>query len=159
MSLEEISRFVVPTAVVEETVEALREAGREGFERFVVWSGSANGSEMVIRTAHSPQQTAYKTSAGLMVRVEGEALHKLNAWLYKNQHVLAVQVHAHPTDAFHSGIDDQYPIVTVIGGLSIVVPDFAERGVFARGLKGYRLTERGWKRVWPPRFRRLLQVS
>jgi hypothetical protein len=159
VSLEHIDHFVVPAAVVDQTMIALREAGNEGFERFVLWSGVRDVSRMNIRTAHVPEQTAYKTSAGLMVKVEGGALHKLNAWLYKNQETLAVQVHAHPTDAFHSATDDAYPIVTVLGGLSLVVPDFGARGFLVRGLEAYRLRDRGWRRVRPRRFRRLFEVA
>jgi hypothetical protein len=158
VNLEGIERFVVPESVVEQTVASLRDAGEEGFERFVLWSGVADGSEMTIRTAHVPTQTAYRTRRGLMVRVEGEALHRLNSWLYMNREILAAQVHAHPTDAFHSGTDDEYPIVTALGGLSLVVPDFAARGFFVRGLEAYRLTPRGWRRIGRSRFRRLVKV-
>ena len=68
-----------------------------------------------------PRQTAYRLSEGLCVRVEGPELHRLNIWLYEHHELLAVQVHAHPTDAYHSETDDTYPIVTTRGGLSLVV--------------------------------------
>ena len=158
MNLEHIQRFVVPSKVIDETIEPLRNAGEEGFERFVLWSGHQDGARMLIRTIHVPAQTAYKTSSGLMVRVEGEALHKLNSWLYAHGEVLAAQVHAHPTEAFHSGTDDEFPIVTALGGLSVVVPDFAMRGFFVGGLEAYRLTGKGWRRVRPRRVRRLIEV-
>jgi len=35
------------------------------------------------------------------------------------------QVHTHPGRAFHSATDDQWPIVSQAGFLSIVIPDFA----------------------------------
>jgi hypothetical protein len=65
-------------------------------------------------------------------------------------------VHAHPTDAFHSPTDDTYPIVTTVGGLSIVVPDFARRGVLTRGTVAYRLSSAGWEKVPRRRLRKLL---
>lgn len=159
MSLERVKRYEVPGSVVERTVVALRQAGKQGFERFVLWSGVIDNDRVVIRTAHVPEQTAYKTTGGLMVRVEGGALHALNNWLYKHHETLAAQVHAHPTDAFHSSTDDAYPIVTVLGGLSIVVPDFARRGFFVRDLEAYRLTERGWRRIRQRQFRKLMTVT
>lgn len=36
-----------------------------------------------------------------------------------------VQVHTHPVSAFHSGIDDDWPIVHTPGFLSLVIPRFA----------------------------------
>jgi hypothetical protein len=159
VNLQAVERFVVSGSVVRATVESLREAGEDGFERFVLWSGVVTDKSMSIRTAHVPEQTAYRTESGLMVRVDGDALHRLNTWLYKENETLAAQVHAHPTGAFHSGTDDAYPIVTALGGLSIVLPDFATRGFFTRDVKAYRLTPDGWRRIAARRFRGLVEVD
>jgi hypothetical protein len=126
------------------TEKALRKAGGKGFEAFVFWSGMADGGVFEVLTAHVPEQTAYRTRNGLSVRVEGEALHRLNVWLYENGELLGAQVHAHPTDAYHSNTDDSFPIVTALGGLSLVVPDFCRRGLLP-GSAAYRLTAEGWK--------------
>lgn len=158
MSLAGVHRFAISLGLVDETLAALREAGVEGYERFVLWSGQVDGDELTVSTAHFPEQTAYKTDGGLLVRVEGDALHRLNAWLYDHEEVLAAQVHAHPTDAFHSATDDAYPIVTAVGGLSLVLPDFARDGLMTRGTAGYRLTPHGWARVRRRRLRRLIEV-
>ena len=37
---------------------------------------------------------------------------------------LVAQVHSHPSFPYHSDTDDRYPMVTIEGGLSIVVPLF-----------------------------------
>ena len=42
--------------------------------------------------------------------------------------LLAGQVHSHPTDAYHSEVDDHNPLVTLLGSLSLVVPHFARAG-------------------------------
>lgn len=110
------------------------------------WSGRQDGQRFVIEAGHVPLQTAYKTPEGLLVEVMGEELHKLNAWLYSAQQVLAVQIHCHPTDAYHSETDDQFPIITVRGGASVVVPDFCRHGLLADGTAVYRLSEDGWTR-------------
>jgi hypothetical protein len=146
-TLERIQRFSVTRELLAETERALRRAGVEGYELFVLWSGVVDDDELAVRTCHVPKQTSSKTSRGLMVRVEGEALHELNLWLYEHDEVLAAQVHAHPTDAFHSDTDDTFPIVTEIGGLSLVVPDFARRGVMTDGSAAYRLSDAGWNAV------------
>ena len=38
---------------------------------------------------------------------------------------MAGQVHSHPTNAYHSSTDDSYPLATLVGALSVVIPNFA----------------------------------
>jgi hypothetical protein len=143
-TLEAISRFVVPLTVVYATDEQLRFAGRIHSECFVLWSGVQEGDKFLVRNVHVPKQTAYRFPDGLCVRVEGDELHRLNLWLYEHGEQLGVQVHSHPTEAYHSETDDTYPIVTVRGGLSLVVPDFAREGLLGGGVASYRLGFSGW---------------
>jgi hypothetical protein len=159
VNLEHISSFSVTRSVLLSTEKELLEAGDNGFELFVLWSGKSGSDETFeITTHHVPEQESFKTSEGLLVRVSGPALHRLNSMLYETGERLAAQVHAHPTSAFHSHTDNSYPIVTALGGLSIVVPDFATRGVFTRGTAGYRLTNSGWTKISKRRLSRMLRV-
>ena len=86
------------------------------------------------RTLHIPQQDSYRTENGLLVRIQGPALHQLNRSLYESGETLGVQIHAHPTDAYHSETDDAFPIVTALGGISIV-----RNHVFNSGFGGITL--------------------
>lgn len=146
-TFEYIERFLVPTELADETDELLREAGKSGLERFVLWSGTITDTTFQVKTLHMPRQTAYKNPDGLSVRIDGPELHRLNVWLYEHKERLAIQVHSHPTEAFHSDTDDSYPMVTTRGGLSLVVPDFARRGVQGSGTALYRLDEDGWYEI------------
>lgn len=157
MTLEDVALFVVPSSVIAKTERSLRRAGREGYELFVLWSGVPDGTSFLVRTAHVPRQTSYRSRSGLLVRVDGEALHALNVWLFEHEETLAAQVHAHPSDAYHSDTDDSYPIVTKVGGLSLVVPDFCRAGLFD-GSAAYRLTPGGWDRDESP-LRQLVEVT
>lgn len=144
MSLESVSSFSVPQALVEKTEFHLREAGRGGFEAFVLWTGTIDSQEFRVATLHVPKQTGYKLPRGVCVRVEGLELHRLNCWLLDHDEVLGIQVHTHPSEAYHSATDDEFPIVTRLGGVSIVVPDFCRYGMFCRRTAVYRLTDEGW---------------
>ncbi len=151
MRLTNIHTVRISRYHIDVTEEALREAGAEGFERFVFWSGQSDGAGFFdVQTVHVPRQQSFKTPNGLLVRVDGADLHRLNAWLYEHGHVLAVQVHAHPTDAYHSDTDDTFPIITMEGGISIVVPDFCRDGLAAEGTVIYRLRPEGWVRANEP---------
>jgi hypothetical protein len=144
VTLAEVHHFQVPSEIVEKTEERLRQAGSEGYELFVLWSGRQKGDLFQVRTPHVPKQTSYRLASGLCVRVEGPELHRLNVWLYEAGEILAVQVHAHPTEAYHSETDDTYPIVATLGGLSVVAADFCRRGLFTKGTAIYRLESEGW---------------
>ena len=144
MSLVDVDAFRVSADLVAKTEEQLRKAGRDGYELFVLWSGIIEDRVFLTRAAHVPRQQSYKTRDGLIVRVEGEALHKLNVWLYDKGQLLGAQIHAHPSDAFHSPTDDTYPIVTALGGLSIVAADFCRNGLLTPETAVYRLDKPGW---------------
>jgi hypothetical protein len=146
-TLQSIRHFHIPQHLVDETGRALRRAGQDGYELFVLWTGVVSGDTFDVCTCHVPRQTSRKTRRGLLVRVDGQALHELNVWLYEHGQVLAAQVHAHPTDAYHSDTDDEFPIVTSLGGLSLVVADFARDGVLTSQSAAYRLSCHGWQPV------------
>ena len=149
MTFEKIRQFVVPGDLCDECDEQLREAGATGHERFVLWSGVIRKKRLLVRTMHVPRQRAFRLRDGLCVRVEADELHRLNVWLYQHQERLAIQVHSHPTEAFHSETDDAYPMVTTRGGLSLVVPDFARYGVRGPDTALYRLASSGWQELSP----------
>lgn len=158
-TFESIRQFDVPGEICDETDTQLRDAGLSRVERFVLWSGVVQGDRLQVRTMHVPRQTAYRLSDGLCVRVDGDELHRLNVWLFEHRERLAVQVHSHPTEAFHSDTDDTYPIVTTRGGLSLVVPDFGRTGVRGPATALYRLSGSGWDEVPPGVAQVLLQFE
>lgn len=132
---------------MQDTNDALRHAGRNGDELFVLWSGRQDGETFYVQSAHVPRQTAHRSRQGVCVTVDGPELDKLNRWLYQAHETLAVQIHTHPDDAYHSDTDNEFPIVTTLGGASIVVPRFAEDGVVGPDTAVFRLTAGGWIRT------------
>ena len=144
MILAQAEQFLVPGQIVVQTEETLRTAGAEGYEAFVLWSGRQNGRVFEVRTVHVPKQSSYRLCSGLCVRIDGDELHRLNVWLYEAGEFLAVQVHAHPNEAYHSDTDSAYPIVATLGGISIVAAEFCRAGLFAPSTAIYRLKQEGW---------------
>lgn len=131
-ALTNVSTFVIRRTVVDETIDVLREAGQQGLEAFVLWGARLDPEDTLdFRSAIVPRQTAHRTASGLLVTVEGEALFSVNKTLYERGEILAAQVHSHPTNAFHSDTDDCYSLVTLVGALSIVLPDFGRDGLAA----------------------------
>lgn len=121
-----VRSFVIPAPVLRDTLSFLREVGREGFEGFVLWGGHRSSAERFeFCSALIPKQRAMRTASGLLVVVEGSALFDVNVQLHSRGETLGAQVHSHPTHAYHSTTDDEFPMVTLVGALSIVIPDFA----------------------------------
>ena len=144
MTLQGVRQFRIEASAIRETEEAIRLAGQDGYESFVLWSGTRDGDTFTVAKVHIPEQTLYKLNAGLCVRVDGSELHRLNMWLYEAQQVIGVQVHSHPADAYHSETDDTYPIATLDGSLSIVLPFFGRDGWGSSDIAVYRLGRDGW---------------
>lgn len=148
--LLDVREFRIPRRVLDPTLEHLGDAGRRRREAFVAWGGViVGGRTLEFRSVHRPDQHADATPHGLLVAVDGAALHRLNAAVYGRGEILAGQVHTHPGEAYHSSTDDHFPIVTILGALSLVVPDFARAGRAASGRWAwYRLAGYGrWTRA------------
>jgi hypothetical protein len=149
VTLDDVRHFIVPLDLVDQTLEPLQRAGRTGYEAFVLWGGRFVGDDQFeFVSAYFPEQTTSRGAEGLLVYVDGEALFRVNRAFYEGGLVLGGQVHSHPTDAYHSETDDTYPLVTLVGALSGVVPDFGDGG-------RERLGEWAWYRLvrtgeWAP---------
>jgi hypothetical protein len=142
----------VPNTVLHPTLEFLHARGASELEGFVVWGGRViDDTTFRFTSCYVPEQTGHRTAHGLLVTVDGAALFRMNRAFYEREEVAAGQVHTHPTDAYHSDTDDNYPLVTVRGALSLVIPDFARHGRSSIDRWAwYRLVSHG---VWEPAAR------
>lgn len=132
--LLDVRTFVIPEGILLGTIQFLQRVGGKGHEGFALWSGALepvgaggvraarerfNFSSLIV-----PEQYAMSTERGLLVTVPGEALFEVNKAVHERGEILGAQVHSHPTDAYHSDTDDEFPLVTLVGALSIVIPSF-----------------------------------
>ena len=147
--LLDVRAFIIPSSILSETIDFLREVGVKGFEGFVLWTGQLSDPH-TFRFGHAivPEQRAMMTESGLLVTVEGKALFEVNKAAHTHNEILAAQIHSHPTDAYHSSTDDAFPLVTLVGALSVVVPNFGKNALRDIDLWAwYRLSKRG---KWVP---------
>ncbi len=124
-----VSDFTIPAALASATFDVLVDAGERGLEAFVLWGGNVADNCLAFRSLIVPDQVGHVTNEGLLVTVDGMALFHANKEFYRRGELMAAQVHSHPTEAFHSGTDDCFSLVTLAGALSIVIPNFG-RGRF-----------------------------
>jgi len=131
--------------IVQRTFSALRECGRGECECAVYWIGPSecnlvNGVEHPI---HQRSPFGYEINDRWLT----------DFWkrLAASKHSVKAQVHTHPGEAFHSATDDNWPIVSQEGFLSIVIPDFATGAISLRSAWIGRLRGDGtWCRLASP---------
>jgi hypothetical protein len=149
----------VPLALALDAHAHLRQAGRKGYEAFALWAGVLIGTTFEVRHTLIPQQTGHRLPSGVCVTVDAPELHRLNVWLYQNKVTLVAQLHSHPTEAYHSDTDDEYPIATQLGSLSLVIPNFAAEPFSLRRCAVYRLLPgQGWAELRPDHVEQLIQI-
>lgn len=147
----DVRLLIITDRAIDPALLALQEAGAHQNEAFALLGGILYEDQQSFEftSCYIPDQTSFQTEDGLHVEVPGSALHRANLEFHHRGELMAGQVHSHPTDAFHSSLDDALPLVTLLGALSIVVPDFAADGIssihrwaFYRliGVREWRLT-------------------
>lgn len=136
-------RLEVPQAVLHDTFAEFRRCGKGRSECQVLWTGPWAGPSQVKTLVH-PVHRAH----GAGFELDGTWLNVFWQELVKLGSGIRVQVHTHPRDAFHSPIDDAYPIIHTPGFLSLVIPHF---GMRTQDLSEAYLTEMtesgGWQAV------------
>jgi hypothetical protein len=155
-SLQQVGNVLLPAAVTRRTHAHLAEAGRAGLEGMALWAGAQDGETFQVRTCIIPQQQGHRTAHGLAVTVAGDELHRINLQLYREGLRLVAQIHSHPTEAYHSDVDDKYAMATALGAFSLVVPDFATGPFDVEAFAIYRLTPSPWWRFTPSPYWRAL---
>jgi len=109
-----VEKDIVPT-----TFRALQECGRGECECAVYWTGPAEGD-----LVNSFEHPLHKRSP-YGYEVDDSWLTEFWKRLAASRRSIKVQVHTHPGEAFHSETDNEWPIVSQVGFVSIVIPDFA----------------------------------
>lgn len=144
---DKLERVNVPQRVVTGTQSDLRDIGEGGFEGFALWVGVVDATIATVRGVIIPPQQPIRDEHGVGYLVTSTTLFALNQFLSEKKLRLIAQVHTHPTEAYHSDMDDKYAIVTTEGGFSLVIPDFARGAADMETWANYRLTEGSWRKL------------
>jgi hypothetical protein len=157
-SLNAVEIVHLPRRVLAETVRALQNFGRGGNEGLVLWVGRIEGTLATIQGCIVPPQQSIRSEDGIGYFLARETLFEVNRFLSDKGLRLIAQVHSHPTEAYHSAMDDRYAIVTTEGGFSLVVPYFARTEHTPSGWAVYRLRSARWMEVPPSATSQIFQV-
>jgi hypothetical protein len=128
-----VSRLALPGALLDETFDLLARCGDRQRECVVYWLAALREPDLVARVVHPEHR-----SGPFGYEVESDYVNELFLALRQTGETVRAQVHTHPADAFHSGVDDDFALAPSRGFLSLVIPDFAHGPV---GLVGSHLVE------------------
>jgi len=157
--MKEVTSLVVPTRIVNRTLDVLRQFGRHGCEGLVLWVGTVRDRTATVEDVFVPDQHPIRGEEGVGYAVGAKALFEVNRLLSERNKRLLAQVHSHPSEAFHSAADDKYAIVTTEGGLSLVVPDFGHAPPDFSTWAVYRLTQGTWRELDSEAVHTFVQMS
>lgn len=143
MNFEQINKVVIPSKIIDETLLFLQKNGLEYNESVCLWIGKPKGKNFEIKEVIFPKQV----NNTLSYEVSQDETDRISRELYRKGLRLIAQIHSHPYLAFHSHLDDEFPLMTTLGGFSIVIPNY---GFFSGDISDYeiyRLTKEGWKEI------------
>jgi len=126
--------------VFDQTFRTFRQCGRAECECVVYWTGPVSDNLV------NDQEHPLHLRSPFGYQVDEKWLTKFWTRLAEEKRSIKAQIHTHPSIAFHSSTDDQWPIVSQPGFLSIVIPDFGMGETsFDRTWIGYLQPDGGWK--------------
>jgi hypothetical protein len=156
--LDKVRCVIVDRPVVQSTLGTLQQFGARKLEGLVLWLGEIKPGRAHVMRAFTPHQHSVSGEDGVGYFVGGETLFELNRALAESGLRLIAQVHSHPNRAYHSDTDDRYAIITVDGGLSLVVPNFGQAPADPTSWAVYRLVQSRWCELSTDEARALLSV-
>jgi len=89
----------------------------------VAEGANARSSGLVLGTRPTQYHPEHEANAGGFV-LDDRWLNGFWLALAEANMGIRVQVHTHPAEAFHSAVDDAFPIIHTPGFLSLVIPNF-----------------------------------
>lgn len=128
-----MTSYRISQAQLRKTFTVLRSCGNKVRECQVIWISPWDAPHAITDVIH-PIHSA--TASGF--DVDKAWLTFFWKWLGERRSGVRVQVHTHPGRAYHSRVDDHWPMIHTSGFLSLVIPRFATGPV---GFKGAHLAE------------------
>ena len=138
----------IPRWVIDRTWILLRQDGQKRVESTVLWGGRRFGRDAVVMSILYPCGRDVSLSRGL-VYVGPDTTAEMGRWLREQGLRGLVQVHTHPgVWTGHSKTDDDYPIMSSEGVISLVWPSYADLPVRAVSDLGvHRLIRGSWQQL------------
>lgn len=124
-TFREISKIVLPSPCLNKAYKQMRLAAMQGQPALALFAGVEAHSVFHIQETIIPRQERLPRPGRVRSRVPEEERQRIRAWLQAHQSELIAQIHSYPSQAFPAAPHHGWPLIHIIGGISIFVPDFA----------------------------------
>lgn len=154
-----IRTYWVPRWVLDRSWQTLRQDGLKKVESTLLWGGRRFGDDAVVLAALYPCGHDVALERGF-VHVGSDTTAEMGRWLRAHGLAALIQVHTHPGAwTGHSRTDDDFPIASSEGFVSLVWPDFATRPVHRiEDLGVHRLAGGIWQDIEGDDARSLVRI-
>lgn len=154
-----IRTYWVPHSVLDRAWQLLRQDGLKGVESTVLLGGRRFGDEAAVMAVVYPCGSDVALEGGF-VHVGSDTTAEMGRWLRAQGLTALLQVHTHPGPwTGHSKTDDDFPIASSEGFVSLVWPYFAASPVRdVEGLGVHRLVGGEWQDVVGDEARTLIRI-
>lgn len=116
----------ISKSIFDTTLHQLQKVGEDYKEGIAYWSGILNRSNGIIKNVIFADDYPEFHNEPYFANVSLETSFKIGEKIHQRNEFLFAQIHTHPSDAFHSFVDNNYPISHRIGFLSVVIPNFGK---------------------------------
>ena len=152
---EKLKRIKLPNEILMESFEIFRYYGDLNHEVSIIWVGKRENNNFIIEDVWLPDQECTMIS----FYIPSHETHNISKELYNKNLELIAQLHTHPTNAFHSPIDDRGSMLLFNGQLSIVIPNFGDiEMINTDNWRVYRQFESDWGLLQSKEVKKLFQI-
>jgi hypothetical protein len=156
----DVTTVHLPFECLQKAFVSLRKTGELGVEGVALFVGKKVMHNFYVERTLIPEHTSHSVEEGLYYLISSDELYRLNKYLYEQSLRLIAQIHSHPKEAYHSEADDKNAIVTSIGGLSIVVRNFAAGPISMDECAVFRLNRYNeWKQLSKNEINELIRIT
>ena len=148
-TFESIREFVVSGDLCDATDRQLREAGLDGNERFILWTGIVRDDRLLVRTIALPETDCLSPSQRVVRARRGGRASSAQRVVVRERRTTCHTGALAPHRSLSLGYRRRLPHGDDAWGLSLVVPDFARDGVRGPETALYRLSSTGWQELSP----------
>ena len=152
-------QIIIPREIQAQTIAHIRVCGDRRAEGYVTWSGIQIEDKTHVKSVLIPRNGGLESFGS--VEFTDESLEEIADEVISRGEKLVAQVHSHPFEAFHSEVDNQYPIIHRRGFLSIVIPFFGRHGFEEFGrYRVYEYVENNhWKELSQKAMKRRFHIE
>jgi hypothetical protein len=124
-TFREVNKIVLPSACLNKAYKQMRVAAMQRQEAVALFAGVEEDNIFHIIETIIPEQVRLPSPDGTSWVVPDQELVRICSWLEENECELIAQIHSDPRQACQAAQKEAWPIIHIIGGISIIVPDFA----------------------------------